>query len=183
MMNKNLFKQTNAYAMQYGLLLGVWGFLTLVLSVLAQTHVWLGWISTVLFWGSPVAGALLTLRFRAEVNEKPTAAFSFGRGFAFTFLLGLYAGVWIALGVFVYFKWFDHGYFCDLYEQVFATGEARMQMARQGVSETQLREMIEQMRMMSPGVYAGTIFFLSLIADAPISLIIALIAHRSEKIA
>lgn len=182
-MEKHSFKQTNAFAMQYGIMLGLWGFLTLVLSVLSNTHPWLGWISNLFFLGSPVAGCLLTLRFRREVSESPLDAFSFGHGFTFSFLLGMYACIWIALGVFIYFQWFDHGYICDLCEQTLATGEARMQMARNGINEAQIRESIDRMRSLTPGAYAGAIVYLSLIANIPISLVIALIARRSERIA
>lgn len=181
-MKKDSFKQTNAFAMQYGILLGIWGFLALTFSVISMSEAWLGWISNILMLGSPVAGCLMTLRFRREVCESPAEAFTFGRGFTFSFLLGIYACIWIALGVFIYFQWFDHGHLCDLYEQMFATGEARIQMARSGISETQVRESLDMMRALTPGSYASAIVFLSLIANVPISLVIALIARRSEKI-
>ena len=182
-MNTLTFKQTNAYAMQYGILLGIWGFLALAFSILSYTHTWIGWLSNIFMLGSPVVGCLMTLRFRKEVSESPSSAFTLGRGFAFTFMLGTYASIWITLAVFVYFQWFDHGYVYSLYEQAFSTGEMRMQMARSGVSQSQIQDYLEVMRALTPGSYASTIMFLSLIADGPISLVIALIARRSEKFA
>lgn len=182
-MNTLSFKQTNAYAMQYGILLGIWGFLALTFSILSYTNAWLGWISNIFMLGSPVVGCLMTLRFRREVSESPSSAFTLGRGFAFTFMLGIYACVWISLAVFVYFQWFDHGYVCSLYEQMFSTGDFRTQMARSGVNESQIQDYLDAMRSLTPGSYAATIIFLTLIANGPISLVIALIARRSERFA
>lgn len=163
--NNSLFKQTNAYAMQYGLWLGVWGFLSLVIMVAAMTSAFFSYLNVLTFYGSPFFAAYLTGRFRRAVMV-PESGFSFGRGFLFTFMMGIYASVWIALGVYVYLAWFDHGYVYDVYEQVLSQPEYAAQLSRNGMLDalTQgkgVSGMVDALRAISPANYAGMVIYLT----------------------
>jgi len=182
--NTNKFKQTNAFAMQYGVVLGIIGILSLCAMGLSFHISIFSFFSTLLTVGSPIVAALLTLRFRKAVMVE-TEGFSFGRGFLFTFMMGAYASIWVALFVFVYLAYIDNGAFFDAYEAMLTQPELVAEMRRSGVMEqlaaagTNLTDIVATMRGISPAQYAGMVIYLSILAAPVISAIIALIARRS----
>ena len=65
---RNNFRQTNAFAMQYGLLLGAWGLLSLAAFVQSFTNVYLSPVSSLMFLATPLLAGWMTFRFRARVS-------------------------------------------------------------------------------------------------------------------
>ena len=132
MKNDNTFAQTNAFAMQHGLWLGLMG--------IAAWAMWLWSFSmpaaSLLFWllmlGSWAGVVWLTWKFRKQMlTERPT--FSFGRGFAHAFLTSTYAALWVAVAVFVYLAFFDHGYVFDQYEQFLKSPDMQQALQQSGM--------------------------------------------------
>lgn len=181
----NSFRQTNAYAMQYGLLLGVWGFLSLVVMVLSMVHPFLSFPNILLMYGSPFFAAYLTARFRRRVML-PEEGFTFGRAFLFTFIMGIYASLWIALGVYIYLAWFDHGYVFNIYENLLSQPEYAAQLSQNGMLSTMtqgkgISGMIDAMRAIPPAHYAGMVIYLTFFSAPFISALIALACRREAK--
>ncbi len=123
-MNENTlkFKQTNAFAMQYGLLLGLFAIAGVFMSVLSLQLPSLSFIGTLLTVGSPIFAGFLTTRFRSQVST-PEQGFSFARGFLFTLMLGLYASIWLSVFIYVYLVWFDHGHVFEHYDLMLSRPE------------------------------------------------------------
>ena len=179
------FKQANAFAMQYGLYLGLWGITSLAVFVMSLSMPALSLVSTTMMVCSLIIAARLTSRYRHQCAT-PGEGFSFGRGFLFTFLTGLYASLWIALIVFIYLAYFDHGHVFDAYERMLQQPEFQAELERSGVS-AQLEAMsgdggvtalVNAMRVIPPAVYATLIIYLTLLTAPFISAIIALINRR-----
>ncbi len=176
--NTSKFGQTNAFAMQYGLFLGVWGIMSIVTSVLSIKLSSLSFISTILLVGSPILAGYFTTRFRSSVMQ-PEFGFTFGRGFLFTFLMGLYASLWIALFSYVYMQWFDGGYVANLYEEVLTQPDYRQALEQSGVKP---EDIVKMFRSVPAASYAGSFIYITLFTAPLISAIIAFITHRRPQI-
>ncbi len=176
--NTSKFGQTNAFAMQYGLFLGIWGILSIVTVVLSMKYTSLSFIGLIMMVGSPILSGYFTMRFRDSVMQ-PEFGFTFGRGFLFTFLMGLYASLWIALFSYVYMRWFDAGSVANLYEEALNHPDYREAFRQSGV---RAEEIVKMYRSIPPAGYAGSFIYITLLTAPFISAIIALIARRSPKI-
>lgn len=185
------FRQANAYAMQYGLFLGLWGIVSLAVVVISLSMPGmpaLSFVSTAMMVGSLIVAARLTSRYR-KLSTVPGEGFSFGRGFMFTFMTGLYASLCIALVVYVYLAYFDHGYVFNAYERMLQQPEFQSEFERSGMS-AQLDAMtagrgatalVDAMRAMPPSAYAVSIIYLTIISAPFISVVIALINRRKAQ--
>ncbi len=187
MKNDNTFAQTNAFAMQHGLWLGLMG--------IAAWAMWLWSFSmpaaSLLFWllmlGSWAGVVWLTWKFRKQMlTERPT--FSFGRGFAHAFLTSTYAALWVAVAVFVYLAFFDHGYVFDQYEQFLKSPDMQQALQQSGM-QARLDAMtegkgtdvlVDALRAISPANYAGMIIYLNFIFGTVLSLVAALVCQKSK---
>ena len=181
---KSSFAQTNAFAMQYGALLGLWGIASLAFWVLSFRYPFLSWLSNVLMIGSPIFAGYLTALFRRNVMI-PELGFSFGRGFGYTFMMGIYATLWVALAVFVYLAYLDNGFLFDSFEKMLTQPDVVAALRQTGTWEMMLREvgspekLVNVYRSISPGQYAGIIIYLSLLVAPFISVIIGLVCRKS----
>lgn len=167
--------------MQYGLLLGILGILGVYTMGLSVSVTELSSVSLLLVIGSPVAAALMTLRFRRAVMLGETG-FSFGRGFLFTFMMGLYAAVWVALFLFIYMAYFDNGAFAASYEAMLSRPDVQAEMQSSGaLAGISTKDIVRMIREISPAQYAGTVFYLSILINPVCSAVIALITRRPYR--
>ena len=182
------FAQTNAFAMQNGLFLGLWSIVGLCLAMGGIKSVLLSGLGQFLLYASPFFAAWLTLRFRKTVTE-PTEPFSFGRGYIHTLLMGLYAGLWIAIFVYVYFRFLDGGQLWNLYaarlaspemepvvKQIEASGVLRDMQTGANISVDTL---MENLRALPPASYSASVVSMTLFSAPVVSLFIGLVARRS----
>lgn len=181
--NDNTFKQTNGFAMQYGVLLGLCGLAGLACFVGSFTTPFLSFFHLLLTLGSPVLAGYLTIRFRNAVMQ-PELGFSFGRGFGYTFLMGMYATLWIAVGVFVYLAYIDNGYIFDAYEKVLNQPEYVAQLRASGTwnvlqSAGGITKLVNNMRAISAASYAAGVIYMSLMVAPLISAVIALVCRKA----
>lgn len=178
----NKFKQLNAFAMQYGIVLGGWGIFSLVITGISLKINTLSLLSSVITLTSPVIAALLTLKFRKNTTS-PEDGFSFGRAFLFVFTTGFYASIWIATFIFLYLTYWDNGYIFNAYESLFSSPEYAGSMQQSGLMDSlnanSASDMIDAMRSISPAGYASSIIYLSFMTNPVISAIIALICRKS----
>lgn len=179
------FRQTNAYAMQHGLFLGVWAIVCQAcfvggLSIPMLSTLWLFMLLSI-----PVVCYLFTLRFRRIVGFDVN--FSFSRGFLHSFLTLLYTAVWAGIAVFFYMQFFDHGYIFDCYttnlsapETVKAMHEAGLdksiEEATGGLSPT---DVVNELRTIGAGNWTAVIIYLYMLCSPPLAVLIGLLTmHR-----
>lgn len=181
-----LFRQTNAYAMQNGIGLGLWGFLSLAAGVGGLVTPWLQSVSSLMMLASPFLAGYLTCRFRKAVME-PQEGFSFGHAYAHTLMMGLYATLWIAVGTYVYLAFFDHGFVFDAYAAQLRQPETMKVLQESGMLRD-IREMtggkgvdglVEMMRAIPPAQYAVGLIYMNIFIAPVLSLIIALFCRKS----
>ncbi|QRX63713.1 DUF4199 domain-containing protein [Dysgonomonadaceae bacterium zrk40] len=116
--NKN---QILNYAMQAGLVLGVYWVFKYLFVITGELHPLLSFIGTILSIGTP----LLLFYFLVKYNREGTnGEMRFGEGIQFSILLFFFASLLESLMVLLHVKWIDPLYIGGIYE-------AMMQMASQ----------------------------------------------------
>lgn len=179
------FRQTNAYAMQNGLILGVWAIACHACFVGGLTIPMLSTLWMLLLVGIPIMNYLLTLRFRHIVGLDVN--FTFTRGFLHSFLTLLYAAVWASVATFIYMQFFDNGYIFDCYttnltapETVKAMHESGMDKAvEEATGGLSAVDVINELRTFGAGNWTAVIVYLYMLCSPPISVLIGLLCiHR-----
>lgn len=178
------FSQINAFAMQNGVILGVWVLLLQLAMVASFTYEVLSLVSAFMMLFSPILLFLLTKSYRNSVA--PKGVFTITQGFLNTFLTSVYASVWVALIVYVYLSYFDNGYIFDAYIEYFNRPEVKDALSRNEMQQQlnaslqgmTLEEVIEGLRFIPPVTYAMMIFYLNLIVSPITSLFIGLFLRR-----
>lgn len=167
------FKQTNAFAMQNGIFLGLEGIATFSTFIAGQSIAFFGTLHLLLFLFTPILAIWLTTRFRNQVAVE--VPFSFSRGFAHTLLTFLYAGIWTGVGTFIYFFFIDQGYLFDTIQANLSTPEQLEAMHRSGL-DTWIKnstggltpnQVIDELRKVSAASYATMVIY-SYILTAPL---------------
>ena len=182
MMKESLFpfSQINAFAMQNGVILGIWVLLSQFAMVGSFTYEVLSLVSALMMLFSPILLFILTKSYRNSVA--PVGFFTVTQGFLNAFLTSVYASVWVSLLVYVYLTFFDNGYVFDAYIEYFNRPEvqeilaqkemqAQLAIALQGMT---IQEVVDGLRFIPPATYAGMIFYLNLLFSPVISLLIGL---------
>ena len=185
MNNSDNFRVINAHAMRNGITLGVFGFLTLACFKWSLSIPFFSILFNVMLLASPILGGILTFRFR-KATEGSEGSFSFMAGFLHAVFTGFYASIWIALGVFIYLQYFDHGMIFATYGQLLDTPEMQQYLQISGMN-AQIEEMtggtgvqglVDAMQSAGAAPYATFSIYLSLILGPFISAIIGLVARR-----
>lgn len=180
--------QTNAYAMQYGVVLGLVCVGAFAAFMGTFAYAVLSTLALLLSVAVPVLACLFTLRFRDEVVGR-TGAFSFSRGFLHTLLMLFYASIWLALAVYVYFAYMDGGFFVDAYvatlqspevQSVFEQNAALREMYG-NVGTVELEMAIEQLREVSPAHFAAASVYLNMMTAPVLALFVGLVARRGNR--
>lgn len=186
MMKESLFpfSQINAFAMQNGVILGIWVLLSQFAMVGSFTYDLLSLVSALMMLFSPILLFILTKFYRNSVA--PVGFFTVTQGFLNAFLTSVYASVWVSLLVYVYLTFFDNGYVFDAYIEYFNRPEVKevlsqnemQQQLNASLQGMTLEEVIEGLRFIPPVTYAMMIFYLNLIVSPIASLCIALFLKR-----
>lgn len=186
--NNITMRQNNAFAMQSGLFLGLWSIAAMACIFYGVRYVLPGNIGQLLALGSPFLATFLTIRFRSVVCA-PGQGFSFGTAYLHVLLMGIYAGIWVALFVYIYFAFLDNGQFylacvdilsrpemadmvkeleqSDSFQQLQATNDAAT-----------IQDMLGAFQSLTPATHAGSIISLTFFTAPVISAIIALVTMR-----
>lgn len=180
------FRQTNAFAMSYALLFGIYwiaGMLCFVNSFSFQGAS-LGFMF--LFVTTPLLGLYLVFRFR---NSVCGGTLPFVRGYLFAILLYFYAALLLALAVYAYFKFFDGGDFFGRYVQYLDSPEVKRMFASGGmdkltggISLGEMKNVAEAFQDLSPVTIAANILDFSIFAGLILSLPTALLAMRRARL-
>ena len=178
------WRQINAFAAQNGALLGTYGRVSLVVYAVGVRYslvCMLGWLRV---GCCPCCGAFLCVRFRETITER-NAPFSFGKGYVHCLLMGIYAGILIAMGLYMWFAFFDNGVFADAF--LFAASQPHSQqflqeMQQQGgmsnlyelTGATTPQQLADAFRILPASVWASSVLSLTFFVDPIISIFIGL---------
>lgn len=185
MQNNSPISQVNAFAMYDGVVLGLFGLLTLYVSKLSFSEPFFSTLFLLMLIGSPVLAAFRTFRFRRIVTE-PGAPFTFTRGFLHALFMGFYASIWVALGIFLYFSYLDHGSYFASFGASLARPEIQESFDASGMTETinlmtngrGVEGLVDDMQAIGAATYAALALYSVLIFGPFISLLIGLLARR-----
>lgn len=134
----NPVSEINAWAMRDGIKLGLVGVATMAMWRTSVVQGWGSVLFILLLLSGPVVGVGLTRGFSRYVVDR-TGSFSFTHGFMHSLFTGFYASVWVALAIYLYLHYFDHGMVFAAMAQQFYTPES----ARLFQSDPQLRVMLD----------------------------------------
>lgn len=184
----NAFQQTNAYAMQNGLWLGLWGWLSLVAFRYSFSSVLCSNLLMLMTLTGPVLGVVLTGRFRRSVAGAD-GAFTFGRGFTHTLFMGFYASIWVAVGIFVYLRYFDNGAIFSDYAAALSRPELQQALQESGLleqlnaasGEGGLEGLPDALRSVGPAGYAAASLYMAMFATPVIALFAGAVCRRKGK--
>lgn len=178
------FRQTNAYAMQNGLILGLWAIGCQACYVLGLDHQMFSTLWLLMFLGIPVVTYLLTLRFRKIVGLDVN--FTFSRGFMHAFLTMMYAAVWASVATFIYMQFFDNGHIFDCFAKQLSDPETIKAMNESGLTQSIAEstggrtpiEIINMLRTIGAGNWAAMIIYMYILTSPILSVIIGLLTMR-----
>ena len=184
----NAFQQTNAYAMQNGLWLGLWGWLSLVAFRYSFGSVLCSNLLMLMTLAVPVLGVVLTGRFRRSVAGAD-GAFTFGRGFTHTLFMGFYASIWVAVGIYVYLRYFDNGAIFSDYAAALSRPELQQALQESGLleqlnaasGEGGLEGLPDALRSVGPAGYAAASLYMAMFATPLIALFAGAVCRRKGK--
>lgn len=182
MQNNETIGSINTSAMKKGACLGLFGIASLVVFKWSFTLPLLSSLFTLMVLASPVLAALLTMRYRNESTEK----FDFMKGFLHTLFMGFYASIWVAVVVFVYLQYFDHGTIFVAYGQSIDTPEIHQYLMQSGI-DAQLYELsgahgvqglVSALQSMGAATYASMPLYSAMFFGPIISVIVGVICRR-----
>lgn len=189
--NKISLRQNNAFAMQSGLLLGLWSIVALFCVFYGVRYVWPGNIGQMLVLASPFFAALLTIKFRSNVCA-PGEGFTFFTAYMHVLLMGVYAGIWLALAVYVYFAYLDGGQFytacletlqrpemADMVKGIEMSDSFRQFETTNGINS--MEDMLGAFQSLTPATHAGSIISFTFFTAPIVSVVIALLTMRRAQ--
>lgn len=181
------FRQTNAYAMQHGIMLGLWAVGCQACYVAGLSHPLFSNLWMLMLIGIPALTCIFTLRLRRIAgNDRP---FPFSRGFVHAFLTLLYTAVWAAVATFVYMQFFDNGYVFDCYTATLSRPEMVELMNQSGMSETikastnghTMIDVVNELRNFGAANFAALIIYFYILSSPFISILAGLVSMRRNN--
>ena len=145
------YKQLRAFARQDGALLSLLWIGALVCYVQGITNPLLAMLSMVLIVTSPFYAANRLRHFRDEARE---GTISYMRAYGYTVMTYFYAGLLLAVAVFVYFNFMDNGYLLEQISRMMNTEESRQVIKMYGFTTEQMKQALEDLAALRPIDYA-----------------------------
>lgn len=185
MQNNETLRQANAFAMQDGIVLGLWGIATMWVFKGSFSVPFFSSLFAAMFLCSPVVAALQTLRYRRAVAGKE-GSFAFSRGFLHALLTGFYASVWVAIAIFVYLQYFDHGRLFAAYAQSLNAPQVQAYFQQSGMAASidaisggrGAEGLADAMQAVGAANYAALSLYAALLLGPAISAVIGWVARR-----
>ncbi len=169
------YVQLKAFARQDGALLSLLWIGALVCYVQGLTNPLLGMVALVLIVISPFYAANRLRHFRDGARE---GVISFGRGYAYTVLTFFYAGLLLALALYVYFAFIDKGYLLGHFTNIINSEEGRQVLKMYGMAEQQVKDGLHELALMRPIDYALNMLTVNITAGFVLGLPIAALSQR-----
>lgn len=179
---------SNQYAMLYGMLLGFWTLITCTTGIRSISMPILGLATNLMMIACIGFAFFFTIKCRSA-HLQSSGIFNFGRAYIFCLLMCFYATIWAALGIYVYFSYFDGGAFIQSLQERLAEPENMKllhEMEAQGVfadlytntGANSVNDIIKAIECVSASSYAGMMVTWSLLITPIASLIIALVTMK-----
>ncbi len=180
-------RQINAFAMQYGVVLGAWEILMLAVTFASLAYAGLSTLSLLLGVGSIILAYHLTKRFRKQIDGD--SGFSVMHGFWHTLLMSIFASIWVALFVYFYLSFADSDWIFDAYKAQLSDPAFRQALIDSGL-QGQLQmitgdenpaALAELLRSIPPMSYVGSLLYMNLIISPIFSLIIGISCRKTPR--
>ena len=111
----------------------------------------LGILSLVLIVVSPFYAASRLRHFRDYARE---GTISYMRAYGYTVMTYFYAGLLLAVAVFVYFNFMDNGYLLEQISKMMNTEESQQVIKMYGLTTDQMKQALEELAALRPIDYA-----------------------------
>lgn len=189
MQETNSVRIANQHAMQDGITLGLFGLMTLGVFKASLTHPFYSTLFGVMLLGGPVLALVLTLYFRRKTTDQ-SSPFSFSQGFFHALFTGFYASIWVALGIFVYLQYFDHGSLFAAWQKSLESPAMEAYMQNPEISQS-INEITngkgigvlgETMQRIGAANYAALSIYATIAVNPFIAIVCGLIARRSRRV-
>ena len=189
-MEHNFFQQANAYAMRQGVFFGIWWVLGFAGFVGCFSLPIVALPALFIFFSTPFLGGVFSYRFKASTD----APYSYGQLYVHSALLYFYASIWLAVAVYVYFAFIDHGFLFQSYLDYLHSPEVEAQLSTPAMQEELSRmtggkdidTLVAELASISPATYAAnsvaTNIFFGLILSMPTALVVRCIRTTYKKI-
>ena len=172
------YKQLRAFARQDGALLSLLWIGALVCYVQGITNPLLAMLSMVLIVTSPFYAANRLRHFRDEARE---GTISYMRAYGYTVMTYFYAGLLLAVAVFVYFNFMDNGYLLEQISRMMNTEESRQVIKMYGFTTEQMKQALEDLAALRPIDYALNILTIIISTGFLLGLPTAAIMRREVR--
>ena len=170
------YVQLKAFAQQDGLLLSLIWIGGFVCYILGMTNPLPGLLAVVLVVASPFFAASRLRHFRDYARE---GVISFRRGYAYTVLTFFYAGLLLAVALYVYFAFIDKGFLLGRLMEVMNSAEGRQAIEAYGMTE-QMEESLKELSALRPIDFALNMLTINIMTGFFLGLPIAAVI-RSDK--
>ena len=163
-----------AFARQDGALLSLVWIGALVCYIQGLSNPLLGLVALILIVTSPLYAANRLRHFRDEARQ---GIISFRRGYAYTVMTFFYAGLLLALVLYLYFAFIDKGYVLGVYTQMVNSEESQQFLRASGLAE-QMKEGLQALGSMRPIDYALNMLTINIASGFLLGLPIAALMQR-----
>ena len=180
--NRLNFAQLNAYAMQYGAVLGGWMIALLALWYASLRVDALSWGVALMWVGSPVLAWYLTVRCRHDIGAE--SPFGFSKAYLHTLAMGVYASLVVAAFVYLYLAFLDGGSVWARYEAYLNRPDVAEQLQASGLLEQlapvtgqpTAEAFVNSLRAIPAATYALATIYMNLFVAPVVSVPVALFA-------
>jgi hypothetical protein len=168
------YVQLKAFARQDGALLSLLWIGGFICYIQGLTNPLLAMVSVMLVVASPFYAANRLRHFRDYARD---GLISFLRGYAYMILIFFYAGLLLAVVLFVYFNFIDQGYLIGKFTEIMATEESRQALSMYGLT-TQMEEALKEMASLRPIDFAVNMLTINIITGFFLGIPVAAIMQR-----
>ena len=170
------YKQLKAFARQDGALLSLLWIGALVCYIIGMANSMMAMASMLLAVVSPFYAANRLRHYRDEVLE---GFISFMRAYGYTVLTYFYAGLLLAVAIWVYFSFLDKGYLMGKISDAFLSEQGQQMMTLYGITE-QMKQGLEQMSQMRPIDHALNMLTINITAGFILGMPVAALMQRKR---
>ena len=172
------YKQLKAFARQDGALLSLLWIGALICYVQGITNPLLGMLSLILIVASPFYAANRLRHFRDEARE---GIISYMRAYGYTVMTYFYAGLLLAVAVFVYFNFIDNGYLFEQLSKMMNTEESQQMIKMYGLTTEQMKQGLTELAALRPIDYALNMLTIIISTGFLLGLPIAAVMQKVKK--
>ena len=169
--------QLKAFARQDGAFLALLWIGSFVCYILGLTNPMLGLVAMLLICSTPFLAASRLRHYRDYGRE---GIISFARSYAYTVMIFFYAGVLLAIVIYLYFAFMDHGFLLSQFSRMISSEEMQQALKHYGMTQM-VDETMQEMANTRPIDYALNMLTINISLGFIMGLPLGLIMQRSVK--